>query len=150
MRALEQLGNQGYTCFLPTLLVEKIRGRKLETCEEPLFSRYLFIRLSQATSNWAAIRSTRGVSSLLAFGGRYATLDDSWIEALQNVPSPLRQALFAPGECIAIESGPFAGLEGIYQAPDGEARALILIELMSRPQKLRLPVEALRKTAVAA
>jgi transcriptional antiterminator RfaH len=146
-RALEQLRNQHHTCFLPILQVEKIRGRKLAMCDEPLFSRYLFIRLNPATGNWASIRSTRGVSSLLAFGGRYATLADCWIEALQNTPSAVYQTLFTPGECVSIAAGPFAGFEGIYQAPDGDARALILIELMSQPQKLLFSMEVLRKAA---
>jgi transcriptional antiterminator RfaH len=31
--------------------------------------------------------------------------------------------------------------------PDGEARALVLIELMNQPQKLKFALEALRKAA---
>lgn len=146
-RAAAQLRNQLHTCFLPTVQVEKIRARKLEVCEEPLFSRYLFIRLGEQSSNWAAIRNTRGVSSLLAFGGRYATVADRWIEALQNTPAAVYRTLFAPGEWVSITRGPFAGMDGIYQAPDGDARALILIELMSQPQKLHLALEVLRKAA---
>ncbi|MDB5729347.1 MAG: hypothetical protein JWQ00_2552, partial [Noviherbaspirillum sp.] len=38
-RALEQLENQGYTCFLPTLQVEGLITDKLHLCIEPLFAR---------------------------------------------------------------------------------------------------------------
>jgi transcriptional antiterminator RfaH len=55
--------------------------------------------------------------------------------------------MFEPGERIVITSGPFIGLEGIYQMADGEARALILLELMSKSQKLSLAADVLRKTA---
>lgn len=146
-RALEHLQNQGFTCFLPTLKTERIIRGKVDTCVEPLFSRYLFVRLSATSGNWSPIRSTRGVSKLVAFGGRFATLPDACVDALQGVQQMNPQRLFEPGERVAITSGPFAGLEGIYQLPDGEARALVLIDLMNQPQKLRLAVESLRKAA---
>ncbi|WP_460840255.1 transcription/translation regulatory transformer protein RfaH [Noviherbaspirillum agri] len=146
-RALEHLQNQGFNCFLPTLKTERIIRGKVDTGVEPLFSRYLFVRLSQASGNWSPIRSTRGVSKLVAFGGRFAMLPDACVEALRGMQQMSPQKLFAPGERVAITSGPFAGLEGIYQLPDGEARALVLIDLMNQPQKLRLAVELLRKAA---
>jgi len=146
-RALEHLQNQGFCCFLPTIATEKLVHGKVVTCLEPLFSRYLFIRLSPTNGNWSPIRSTRGVSKLVAFGGRFATLPDDCIDALQGAQQIIPQRLFEPGERVAITRGPFAGLEGIYQLPDGEARALVLIDLMNQPQKLRLAVATLRKAA---
>lgn len=146
-RALAQLENQRYTCFLPTLPIEKVRGGRLEICIEPLFTRYLFIQLNTVTGKWAPIRSTRGVSKLIAFGGRFATLPDVCVEAMQSASHAKPRRLFEPGERVAITHGPFAGLEGIYQLSDGEARALVLIELMSQPQKLKFAVEMLQKVA---
>jgi transcriptional antiterminator RfaH len=146
-RALEHLENQGYACFLPTLHMEKIVRGKLETSVEPLFSRYLFVRLSMDDCNWSPIRSTRGVSKLVAFGGRFATLPDACVEALREAQSSIPQRLFQSGERVTITHGPFSGLEGIYQMSDGEARALVLIELMNQPQKLKVAVEALQKAA---
>ncbi|MEO8417812.1 MAG: transcription/translation regulatory transformer protein RfaH, partial [Methylophilaceae bacterium] len=118
-RALEQLENQQYTCFVPTLNVEKIRRGKLEIVIEPLFSRYLFIQLDTVASNWVPLRSTRGVSKLVEFGGRFATLSDTVIDALRQAPQRDHAPLFEAGEKVTIQSGPFAGLEGIYQMSDG-------------------------------
>lgn len=146
-RALEQLQNQGFSCFLPILEKEQLRRGKLTTCTEPLFARYLFIQLDTVTSNWSPIRSTRGVSNIVAFGGRFAKLPDSCIDALQSMPKDALQRLYESGERVVITSGPFAGLEGIYQAADGEARAMVLLELMSQPQKLVFGMEELRKIA---
>lgn len=143
-RALEQLENQGYSCFLPTLRVERA-GRVTKTCIEPLFARYLMIRLNSTTENWSPIRSTRGVNGLLKFGDRFATLQDQYVETLKSVPLQPVRRLFAPGDHVSVRSGPFAGIEGIYQAEDGEARALILIEMMSHPQILNFSVDMLRK-----
>lgn len=146
-RAFEQLENQAYTCFLPTLSVQKIRRDKLEVTVEPLFSRYLFIRLNTVDSNWSALRSTRGVSRLIAFGGELPTVPDECIDALRQAPTEQQVPLFQPGERVRIATGALAGLEGIYQMADGEARAMVLIELLCQPQKIKLGLELLRKAA---
>lgn len=144
-RALENLENQRHVCFMPTIKVEKTRCGKLHSHVEPLFSRYLFMQLSTAES-WTAIRSTRGVSNLVSFGGRYATLSNECIDALRNAQM-LVQPIYEPGEKVIITTGPFIGFEGVYQMMDGDARALVLIELLSRPQKLPIALEALKKAA---
>ena len=68
--ALDNLQRQGYECYLPTLRAEKIRQGAVAVVAEPLFPRYLFIRLSQENSapSWAPIRSTKGVTRLVSFG----------------------------------------------------------------------------------
>ena len=43
--ALVNLERQGYRCYLPRLRVEKILRRKAVVVIEPMFSRYLFVRL---------------------------------------------------------------------------------------------------------
>jgi transcriptional antiterminator RfaH len=146
-RALEQLNNQSYTCFLPTLAVEKLRRGKRVDDIEPLFSRYLFIRLDTTVSNWFPIRSTRGVSNIVSFGERFATLPDAFVEALRQGPQKPALPLFEAGDRVEVTAGPFAGLEGIYQMTDGEQRAMVLIELMHQPQKLVFALGALRKAA---
>lgn len=145
-RALENLENQGHICFLPTLKTQKTRAGRLQSHIEPLFSRYLFMRMDTALEHWAAIRSTRGVSGLVSLGGRYASLSAECIEALRYAPMMV-QHLYEPGEKVVITSGPFTGIEGIYQMQDGEARALVLIELLSQPQKLTIALESLKKAA---
>ena len=45
--ALDNLMRQDYECYMPTLPVEKIRKSALTLVEQPLFPRYLFIRLGQ-------------------------------------------------------------------------------------------------------
>lgn len=146
-RALMQMQNQGFTCFLPVLKTRKAVRGKLEVCEEPLFSRYLFVRLNMGNCHWSPIQNTRGVSKMIAFGGRFATLPDSCIDALRHQQDNSQLGCFSPGERVTITDGPFAGLEGIYALPDGEARALVLIELMNQPQKLKFAIETLRKAA---
>lgn len=83
--ALDNLLRQGFQCYLPTLPSEKLRQGVLTVTDEPLFPRYLFIRLGQGYSapSWAPIRSTKGVSRLVSFGVEPAKVADSLVETLR-------------------------------------------------------------------
>jgi hypothetical protein len=35
----------------------------------------------------------------------------------------------------------------LYEAPDGEARVMVLMDVLTRPQKIGLPASAVRKAA---
>jgi transcriptional antiterminator RfaH len=149
-RALLNLRQQGFECLLPTLAVERIKQGVLSVAVEPLFPRYLFIQLSDGpeSQSWSPIRSTKGVSRLVTFGGEAAKVADHLIETLRAHAAnedvqPKR--LFTPGERVQMTEGPFAGIEGVYQMADGESRAMVLIELLCRPTRLDVPLGQLRK-----
>lgn len=143
-RALENLQNQGFTCFLPTMQVQKVRNQRVQVVTEPMFSRYLFIQLDDRTQNWGPIRSTLGVSKLVSFGSQPAKVPPEFVAFLQEAPLEILERLFAPGDTVQVTAGPLKGLEGKYLAHDGETRAYVLIELLGQPQKLRMDMEALR------
>ena len=143
-RALENLQRQGYEAWLPMLTVEKIRRGRIVQVTEPMFSRYLFIQLDAVSSNWAPIRSTLGVSRLVTFGAVPVSVPDELIEALRNAPAQEPQRLLAPGEEVLFVDGPLQGLRGIFQHHDGEARAMVLIELLSKPQVIAVNLGDLR------
>jgi len=149
-RALLNLEQQGYECYLPMVTVEKLRKGGVSVVEEPLFARYLFIRLDVSLSGkgWGTIRSTLGVSCLVAFGMEPAKVDERLIEILRaqkDVLCSQPRLLFAQGERVQIADGPFAGIEAIYQMNDGESRAMVLIELLSKPVTLKVSPASLRK-----
>ena len=148
-RALANLQQQGYTCFLPVLARQKLCRGALTVVPEPLFARYLFIQLDggQMGQSWAPIRSTMGVSRLVTFGTEPAKVRADLIESLRAHSSAATHAvpLFTPGEHVQIKNGPFAGLEGIYQLDDGERRAMVLIELLHKPSRITLAPASLQK-----
>jgi transcriptional antiterminator RfaH len=151
-RALDNLAQQGYVCYLPMLATEKLRRGALKVVQEPLFARYLFIQLDSCNSgkSWAPIRSTLGVSRLVSFGTEPAKVDARLIEALQANNRSLceePQRLFKPGDPVQIKDGAFAGLQAIYQMPNGENRAMVLIEILTKAVKLTLSPASLRKVA---
>lgn len=149
-RALLNLEQQGYECYLPMLTAEKLHQGKVIVVEEPLFARYLFIHLdaSQSGKSWGPIRSTMGVSRLVTFGTEPAKVDERLIDALRSQKDVLcsqPQQLFAQGERVLIADGSFAGIEAIYQMNNGESRAMVLIELLSKPVQLKISPASLRK-----
>lgn len=150
--ALQNLERQGYCCYLPRLAKERLRRGHLTVVEEPLFPRYLFIRLGTGTSakSWAPIRSTPGISKLVTFGMEPAKVDDRLLDFLRKNEAD-RQSMpekaFQPGDKVRLLEGPFVNIEGIYEMTDGNQRALVLIEFLSKP--VRVPVLPSKITKVA-
>jgi hypothetical protein len=71
--AFDNLTHQKYQYYLPVINTVKIlRGKKILS-KEPMFSRYLFMRLSHdGHQNWPLILSTMGVLHLGNFKGMKA------------------------------------------------------------------------------
>lgn len=147
-RAAEHLTNQGYEVFHPVLDAQRKRQGKLIKVTEPLFPYYLFIRLDQIISNWRPIRSTRGVLRLLTFGDRPVAVPDRLVEALREQPNRQEgiHTYFCAGEKVTITDGPFKDLEAIFTRCKGEERAIVLLNVLNRPQHLDLPLEAISKS----
>lgn len=155
-RAFENLQNQGFEVFLPTCQVQKKKQSQIKVAIEPLFSRYLFIRLSDVSSNWFPIRSTRGVAQLLRFGSTAepVIVPDPIVDCLKQRCSksePLHE-LFKSGELLEITQGPFKGLMGFFEKlqtlPDGLTRALLMVEILGSVQKLHVQLPQLKKLGV--
>lgn len=146
--ALANLERQGYECYLPQMRIERIRRRKAEVSTEPMFPRYLFIRLdsSDQGKSWSPIRSTLGVSQLVHFGARAAKVDDTLVDLLRQRERALpTEAMFHSGDSVVITDGPFAGIEAIYQTADAERRAFILLEILAKPVTMHIDAGCLRK-----
>ena len=145
-RAAQELQNQGYEVFCPTITVERIRAGKRVEKVEPLFPGYVFIELSELTSNWRPIRSTRGVARMLTFGNKPAVVPDDVVEGLRDrVRAQTELHNLEPQQPVFIKEGPFSNLNAVFLEYDGEKRAFLLLELLGRWQKLSLPLGAFRK-----
>jgi transcriptional antiterminator RfaH len=147
LRALEHLERQKFTCYLPTLAVEKRRnGRKLDV-REPLFPGYLFVRLHELSDDWYHIRSTRGVIQIVRFGERPLPVQDKVVETIcqrlaGNAP---RIPYLRPGELVIITEGCFADVEAIFVANDGDERVMLLMNILSSEQTVTFPAINVRK-----
>ena len=144
-RAEANLNNQGYHCFHPTYPVKRKIAGTVHSVITPLFPHYLFVLLN-ATDNWSAIRSTRGVSHLVYFNSVPASLDNHLIEAMQQQCAILNGQEAPPilkvGQRVVITDGVFKELEAIVTANTGEERVTLLINLFNRQQHVELSVHA--------
>ncbi|MBS3805601.1 MAG: transcription/translation regulatory transformer protein RfaH [Oleiphilaceae bacterium] len=144
-RAVQNLQNQGARCFYPKIQVEKIRVGKRIKKLEPLFPGYLFIDISQADPLWAKLRSTRGVMRVVGFANKPATIEDEVIEQIRHsLQAVSERGGIKPGQSVEIQEGPFKGLTAIFEAYDGEERAIVLIEFMQKKQAIKVGSGAIR------
>ena len=151
--ARENLERQSFEAYLPLMRASrKRRGKWVETIE-PMFSRYLFIRLEPGTTSVASIRSTRGVSGLVQSGNALTPVPESFMSALLqtadaetgvHTPEP---NLLQEGDTVVLTDGPLANLQGIFKAADGDARAIIMLNLLGTETEVAVPLKQIWRQA---
>ena len=148
--AVDNLRRQGFECVLPMVDVAKVSRGQRRVVTEPLFSRYVFIRLCKASQNWSPIRSTIGVSHLVRFGHQVAQVPAEFVAYCQNqssvAPRCLVQQLEA-GDAVHITSGSFAGYEAVFEQDKGADRAIVLLNIANSFTKLQVDQSILEKVA---
>lgn len=149
--ALRQLERQEYTAYLPRCRVRRRVAGRIAAVIEPMFPRYLFVRLAAGTDDFSPIRSTRGVQGLVRFGGMPARLPDALIAQLRarEGEAGLIEIApeFQPGARVQIAEGPFAGLDAVFEARAGKDRAALLLHLAGQVVRMSLPMDALTAPA---
>ena len=144
-RALHNLQNQDVPCFYPKIEVEKIRSGKRQKRLEPLFPGYIFINLEQTDPVWSKLRSTLGVLRVVSFAGKPTPIDDTVIDQIKaSMTKVAEQGGIKKGQKVELEEGPFKGINAIFQAYDGEERAIVLITFMQKQQTVKVPVSVLK------
>lgn len=147
-RAEQNLRNQYFSCYYPQHSVEKIRHGKRVVIQQPLFPGYLFINLCKLNDNWHSIRSTRGVLRLVTFANEPLPVDDRIISDLQARLAGIgNKPLFQEGAPVTIMNGPFKDLDAIFCKADGEERAIILLSVLHRQHRIKVPLQTLRATS---
>ncbi len=144
-RALANLQNQDIACFFPKITVETIKAGKRSKKLEPLFPGYLFVNLEQTDPMWAKLRSTRGVLKIVSFANKPAAMSNEVIQHIKDsLDSVAEQGGIKPGQAVQLNEGPFEGINAIFQAYDGEERAIVLINFMQKQQRVKVPVSAIK------
>ncbi len=143
-RAEDNLARQGYRCYRPQHSCERIVRGSRQTIVESLFPGYLFIALAE-DANWAPLRSTRGVNRVVGFGGMPLKVDERFIEQLQRRCENTVQPALQLGDSVRITAGDFAELDAIFMAMDGDERAILLLNILSRQQRVSVPLASVAK-----
>jgi len=150
--AKQHLQRQGYSVYLPmTQRVKRLRGRR-SVIDEPLFPRYLFIKLNLHDQDWSPIRSTIGVSHLVRFGVVPARVPESFVEFCQRQEQGQRELsqdrnYFDAGDSVRIVSGSFAGYEAVFECAKSDERAVVLLNIANSFTQLQVDQGDLDKVA---
>lgn len=138
------LQRQNFETYLPWYKRVAAKRGTWQEIVEPLFPRYLFLRTDPTQQTVAPIRSTLGVSTLVTFGHQLTPVPDTMIDALRQRADPATGIHCTPahefkkGEAVAITSGPFEGLQGIFDTCSGEARVAVLLEILGKSARVLL------------
>lgn len=142
--AKENLARQGYSCYHPLLIKEKIVSGGVVLGQEPLFPGYLFVSIAEY-QGWSAIRSTYGVRDLVRFGGRAIPVPEEVItnlrERCQN--QELEHKKIKQNDLVEVKSGPLAGVNGIFKCKKSDERVIVLIQLLQKHLELEMPLASL-------
>lgn len=136
--AESNLQRQSYDTYLPRIKHSRRRRGAWQEIVEPLFPRYLFIRMTPKQSTMSPIASTRGVSNLVRFGHQISPVPEGLVEQLRAAENPVsglhgcKNPIFTQGEKVRVLDGPLAEIEAIFESTDGDARVTILLDILGR------------------
>lgn len=151
--AQENLQRQGFEVYLPRIMARRRKQNRWVDAIEMLFPRYLFVRVDRLRQSTACIRSTRGAVGLVRFGLEPAVVPDRVMEAIlarEDTSTGLHGQLrpgFRAGETVTMLEGPFAGMDGIFANEDGDERAILLIELLGKTNRVRVDRDSFARAA---
>jgi len=134
--------------FHPQLRIERATRRGVVRVIEPLFPGYIFVRCA-IEEKLNEIQRTNGISSLVHFGNRIPTVEDSVIGELQECfeaesPMALNDCL-APGDEVLVGDGAFAGMRAfVLRVLPARQRVQVLLDILGGPT----PVEVDRGSVV--
>ena len=144
--AARGLEEQGYAVYLPKLRQRRrLRGRLAEVTRA-LFPRYLFVAPGRPGQSIAPVDSTPGVQKLVRFGALYLPVGEEVVNALKGREDletgchHLGGPELRPGARVRIDTGPFAGFEGIFEARAGQDRVVILLDLLGQRARMVVAV----------
>jgi len=146
-RAVENLERQGVDSFCPMIRVEKLSRGSRVVKQEALFPGYLFVHFDQESVSSTTVRSTRGVSHFVTSAGAPVKVPESLINQLMlrsdSGSEQTVSSLPSKGERVQIIDGPFRGLNAVFSQPDGDRRAIVLINLLNQQVSASLPFASL-------
>jgi len=129
--------NLGLEVFHPRLRMERATRRGILRVVEPLFPCYIFVHcvLEQQLDQ---VRHATGISTLVRFGKRIATVPDAAIEELRQCfeseePLEMNDGVVAGAEVLIADGALFGFSAMVVRALPAMRRVQILLDFLGRP-----------------
>jgi transcriptional antiterminator RfaH len=147
--ARANLWERGLEAYLPLYRKRRSHARRVDWVSAPLFPRYLFVAADLEAGERRRIVSAQGVVQLVAFGERPAAVAPEIVAALRGREDAGGHVdvrpRFAPGEALRVREGALLNQVGLFQGLDDESRVVVLLTLLNRPVRVRLPAHAVTR-----
>lgn len=156
--ASDFLSRLGFSLYFPQVLVRHSHARKVSVVPRPFLPRYLFVWDDDC--DLSLLRTAPGVSAILRCGESVARISRSVVETIKSrentdgyVQLEGAKALtaaaavlsFEKGEVVRPNSGPFSGLNSVFETYSGEERAEIFVSIFGRATLVTMDVRQLEK-----
>ena len=144
-KARDNLERQGFEVYLPVVREIRKRAHEFRDTVAPLFPSYLFTRFCIENTPWKCVDSTYGVRKLVRFGAIPLKIPRSVVEEImaREDDSGLVQLVngkeITKGQPIKIVGSKLCDLEGVFERPSGEERAIVLLSMLNRTISVNVP-----------
>jgi transcription antitermination factor NusG len=137
-----RLTQQGVTTFLPvTIEVRRWSDRK-KRIETPLFSCYVFVRLSGTAEERLAMYHTDGIFGVVGARGEGIAIPDEQIDSIKTLVEQkiaCREHPFLKvGQRVRVHGGAMDGIEGVLQACNGDRTLVVSVDAIQRSLAIRI------------
>lgn len=132
----------GVECFSPRLRFRKLTQRGPVWFVEAMFPGYLFAKFIYLTQH-RAVEASHGISGIVHFGDRLATLPENVVSALQSRVGAEEivtlDCSIKVGQSVQIIDGPFQGLQVVVtHLLAAKERVRVLFDFLGRSVELEL------------
>jgi transcriptional antiterminator RfaH len=146
-RAEANLRRQSFEAWSPSVRRVRRHARRAESVLAPLFPRYLFVRLDQASHTGRSINGTFGVAHLLCNGDTPLPVPAGLVEEIMERCDETGAIIGSPrplvaGEKVTVATGRF-DLEGLFEARSGQDRVVLLVSMLGREVRASVPLRGL-------
>ncbi len=137
------LDQQGFESYLPLYKKFKKTEQGPVSVFEPMFPRYIFFRPGQAGQSISAVRSTKGITTIVRFGFEPAVIDEELLRRIRQLEEDRNQATLLElsqlkvGQTVRLKHTALGGVEGLIQSVSSK-RVAVLLEILGRPAVVQL------------
>jgi len=137
------LEQQGFESYLP--LYKKFRKTEQGPVSvfEPMFPRYIFFRPGKPGQSISAVRSTKGITTIVRFGFEPAVIDEVLLQRIRQLEQDRNHATLVElsnlkaGQAVRLKHTALGGVEGLVQSVSSK-RVAVLLDILGRPAVVQL------------
>jgi transcriptional antiterminator RfaH len=132
------LEQQGFEVYLPLFKKFKKTEQGPVALFEPMFPRYLLFRPGRLGQSISAVRSTKGVTTIVRFGFEPALLQGDVVQRIRQMEQVREQATIEElnhlkvGQKVRLKHTALGAIEGLVHNVSSK-RVAVLLEILGRP-----------------